>query len=151
MKWVWMWTLFLYIYSWYNYENIEETIGKSEEYSEVYQSSGRRNLISIHSSQDADFNIMKLAFNVATSKPVSVVGDDTDLIVLLLHHYSQDDLKDVYMQLANMHINTIVLQKRQLDKPWYTISYSSMNRLCVIWQLDHTALEKALPSNCTYQ
>lgn len=41
-----------------------------------------------HSSRDADFDIVKTACNIASSKPVIVVGDNTDLLVLLRHHYS---------------------------------------------------------------
>ncbi len=69
----------------------------------------------MHSSGDADFKIMKLDFNIVTWKPVGVVGDDTYLPVLLLHHYSQDEHKYVYMQLTTKLINTPVLQKGQLE------------------------------------
>lgn len=39
-----------------------------------------------HSSSDADYDIVAIACKIAMKRPVTVVGDDTDLLILLLHH-----------------------------------------------------------------
>jgi len=46
----------------------------------------------LQSDGDADVDIVKEALSLASTKqaPVAVVGDDTDLLVLLIHHWTQD-------------------------------------------------------------
>ena len=43
-----------------------------------------------HLQGDADYDIVKLACEIAKDIIVILVGDDTDLLVLLLHHFSSD-------------------------------------------------------------
>ena len=41
-----------------------------------------------HSASDADYNIVSTACTMAKRRSVTIVGDDTDLLVLMLHHLS---------------------------------------------------------------
>ncbi len=41
-----------------------------------------------HSQEDADYDIAMSACNIALTKPVVVVGDDTDLLILCQHHFN---------------------------------------------------------------
>ena len=41
-----------------------------------------------HSQADADYDIPKPACNIALTKPVAVVGDDADLLILIQHHFN---------------------------------------------------------------
>lgn len=51
----------------------------------------------IQSDGDADVDIVKEALNLAAKQdcPVAVVGEDTDLLVLLAHHW-KDDMSDIW-------------------------------------------------------
>lgn len=44
-----------------------------------------------HSPGDADYDIAMSACTIALTKPAVVVGDDTDLLILLQHHFSPAD------------------------------------------------------------
>ena len=44
--------------------------------------------LNYHSAGDADYGIMSTACTMAKRRSVAVVGDDTDLLVLLLHYLS---------------------------------------------------------------
>ncbi len=43
----------------------------------------------MHSEADADYNIALAACRTAQSSPVTVIADDTDILVLLIHHWNQ--------------------------------------------------------------
>ena len=69
------------------------------------------NIQAIHSSGDADLDIVKTALHLSLAKQVILVGEDTDLLVLLLYHYSRDLHTEVYMQTATKVININILQE----------------------------------------
>lgn len=59
---------------------------------------------------DADYDIVSSACNIAQQNAVIVVGDDTDLFVLLQHHYSPASHQPMYLQTSNKLIDISVLQ-----------------------------------------
>ncbi len=74
----------------------------------------------LHSSSDADYDIVQSACTMSASKSVVVVGEDTDLLILLLYHYTREDHKDMYMQTATKLINLHVMQ----DTIGHDLAYS---------------------------
>ena len=46
-------------------------------------------LQAIQSSGDADVLIVQTAIRSAVTRPTVVIGEDTDLLILLLHHVNQ--------------------------------------------------------------
>jgi hypothetical protein len=51
----------------------------------------------IQSKGDADTLIVKAALDLATSnKPTTVIADDTDILILLLHHY-RTAMSDIFL------------------------------------------------------
>ena len=50
----------------------------------------------VYSEGDADFDIVNKAKSVSTDMAAVVVGEDTDLLILLLHHAKQDQ-KSIYL------------------------------------------------------
>ena len=50
-----------------------------------------------HASGDADLPIVAAALEIASKTSVTVVGEDTDLLVLLLYHYVITSHKEVYL------------------------------------------------------
>ena len=49
-----------------------------------------------HTSGDADLPIVNAALEIATETSVTVVGENTDLLVLLLYHYVITFHKEVF-------------------------------------------------------
>ena len=47
-------------------------------------------LQAIQSSGDADVLILQTAIRSAVTRPSVVIGEDTDVLILLLHHVNQD-------------------------------------------------------------
>lgn len=62
-----------------------------------------------HSADDADYDIVSTACTIAKRTSVAVVGDDTDLLVLLLHHLSPRH-HVVFLQTTSKVINIRILQ-----------------------------------------
>ena len=62
-----------------------------------------------HSASDADYNIVSTACTMAKRRSVTIVGDDTDLLVLMLHHLSPSH-HDIFLQTANKIINIRTLK-----------------------------------------
>ena len=62
-----------------------------------------------HSATDADYNIVSTACPMAKRRSVTIVGDDTDLLVLMLHHLSPSH-HDIFLQTASKIINIRTLQ-----------------------------------------
>ena len=62
-----------------------------------------------HSAGDADFDIVSTACSMAKRRSVVVVGDDTDLLVLLLHHLSPEH-HVIFPQTASKILNIQILQ-----------------------------------------
>ena len=62
-----------------------------------------------HCAGDADYDIVLTACTMAERRPVILVGDDTDLLVLLLHHLKPTD-HDIYLQTTNKILNIHTLQ-----------------------------------------
>ena len=62
-----------------------------------------------HSADDADYDIVSTACTIAKRTSVTVVGDDTDLLVLLLHHLSPRH-HVVFLQTTSKVINIRILQ-----------------------------------------
>ena len=60
-----------------------------------------------NSNADADFNIVMFACTVAITRPVVVVGDDTDLLIVLVHHFSPTLHKAMYLQ-TSTKLNDII-------------------------------------------
>ena len=51
----------------------------------------------IHAKSDTDTLIVKSAVDSAQACPTVVIGDDTDLLVLLIYHVNQNS-RDVFFQ-----------------------------------------------------
>ena len=51
----------------------------------------------IHAEADADVDIVKAAVTMSSYKSTTLVGEDTDLLILLLY-YANDDCKDLYFR-----------------------------------------------------
>ena len=51
----------------------------------------------IHADSDADTLIISTALDIAETSPVTVAGEDTDLLILLLYHYRCDIHKSVFL------------------------------------------------------
>ena len=49
----------------------------------------------IHAEADADVHIVKAAFAMSSRKSTTLIGEDTDLLILLLYH-AASDCKDLY-------------------------------------------------------
>ena len=49
----------------------------------------------LQSINDADTKIVQTALDIVLNENVNVVADDTDVLVLLLHHF-QNEMKDVF-------------------------------------------------------
>ena len=64
-----------------------------------------------HASGDADFDIAMFACEAARMKHVVVLGDDTDVLVLLLHHYKPGLYETIHFQTNTNLINIPILQK----------------------------------------
>ena len=64
-----------------------------------------------HAAADADYDIAISACNMALAKTVVVVGDDTDLLVLLQHHYQPADHRPIFMQTSTKLFNIAVLKR----------------------------------------
>jgi len=64
-----------------------------------------------HSSGDADYNIAMTACTAAVEQPVAVVGDDTDLLILLQHHFSASNHATIYLQTSTKVIDISILKK----------------------------------------
>ena len=62
-----------------------------------------------HSASDADYNIVSTACTMAIRISVTIVGDDTDLLVLILHRLSPSH-HDIFFQTASTIINIRTLQ-----------------------------------------
>ena len=62
-----------------------------------------------HSQGDADYDIVSTACIMAKRRAVTVVGSDTDLLVLLLHHLSPTH-HVIYLQTASKILNIRTLQ-----------------------------------------
>jgi 5'-3' exonuclease len=73
-----------------------------------------------HSSGDADYDIAMTACRIALTMPVVVVGDDTDLFILLQHHFSIENHHAIYLNTATKLIDISIL-KKELDPD---LSYS---------------------------
>ncbi len=63
-----------------------------------------------HSQGDADYDIAMSACNIALTKPVVVVGDDTDLLILLQHHFSPTVHETIFLQTSTKLIDISVLK-----------------------------------------
>lgn len=63
-----------------------------------------------YSTDDADYDIVMTACQSALSTLVVVVGEDTDLLILLLHHLDPDVHDTVYMKTNTKMINVSTLQ-----------------------------------------
>jgi hypothetical protein len=63
-----------------------------------------------HSSGDADYDIAMSACAIATSQPVVVVGNDTDLI-LLQYHFNSANHQAIYLQTSTKIIDISILQR----------------------------------------
>lgn len=62
-----------------------------------------------HSTGDADYDIVSKACAIATTRPVIVVGDDTDLLILLLHHLNEIHYT-VFLQTTSKMLNVRILK-----------------------------------------
>ena len=66
-----------------------------------------------HAREDADVDIVQSACAISTTCPVIVVGDDTDLLVLLMHHFVSKH-KDIFIQ-ASSKLMSVSALKQNLD------------------------------------
>ena len=64
-----------------------------------------------HSSADADYDIAMAACTSAATVPVVVVVDDTDLLILLQHHFSLKKHKPIFLQTSTKLIDVSILKK----------------------------------------
>lgn len=64
-----------------------------------------------HSPGDADYDIAIHACTLALTTQVVVIADDTDVLILLQHHFSPSEHKTIYMQTSTKLIDIAMLQK----------------------------------------
>jgi hypothetical protein len=64
-----------------------------------------------HSSGDADYDIAMSACAIATSQPVVVVGNDTNLLILLQYHFNSANHQAIYLQTSTKIIDISILQR----------------------------------------
>lgn len=64
--------------------------------------------------KNADYDIAMVACRIALTQPVVVVGDDTDLLILLQHHFSPINHEAIYLQTKTKLIDISIL-KKELD------------------------------------
>ena len=64
-----------------------------------------------HSPGDADYDIAVCACTVALTTPVVVVADDTDILMLLQHHFQPTVHENIYLQTSTKMIDIGILQK----------------------------------------
>ena len=63
-----------------------------------------------HSAGDADYDIVSAACSMAKRRSVAVVGDDTDLLILLLHHLTPRH-HNTFMYMSSKILNIHTLQE----------------------------------------
>ena len=67
---------------------------------------------------DADTLIVKTALQIATAKEsVTVIADDTDILVMLVHHF-KTDMADIYMQSEITRHSTVRKQVTPIRAVW---------------------------------
>ena len=52
----------------------------------------------IQAEEDADFDILKAAVSMASFKTTTLIGEDLDLLVMLLHYTSNNNAKKIYFR-----------------------------------------------------
>ena len=52
----------------------------------------------IQAEEDADFEIVKAAVAMSAHISTTLIGEDTDLLVLLLYHAATNDCRDLYFR-----------------------------------------------------
>ena len=62
-----------------------------------------------HASGDADYDIAMAACASAHTKPVIVVASDTDILVLLLHHYKHTRHEPVFLQTRTKLVDVSIM------------------------------------------
>jgi hypothetical protein len=72
---------------------------------------GKKGIQVTHSLGDADYDIAMTACTIALTMPVVVVGDDTDLLILLQHHFSLSNHEAIYLQTTTKLIDVSILKK----------------------------------------
>ena len=55
-----------------------------------------RNITAIQSHGDADTLVVSTAVTAASFSNVVVIGEDTDILILLLHHYQHDNTHNMF-------------------------------------------------------
>ena len=71
----------------------------------------------LQADDDADFLIAKTALTCAESRTTVVIGEDTDILVLLCHHFCKDHVKDIIFRSAKQ----------------------TSGKACRIWSINRTA------------
>jgi hypothetical protein len=66
------------------------------------------------SSGDADYDIAMTACKIALTLLVVVVADDTDILILLQHHFSISNHETIYLQ-TSIKLIDISIMKKKLD------------------------------------
>ena len=64
-----------------------------------------------HSEGDAEYDIVMSGCTVAMSHPVVVVGDDTDLLILLQHHFIPEEHQAIYLQITTKLVDITALKR----------------------------------------
>ena len=89
-----------------------------------------------HAKDDADVLIVLTAVASARHKETVLIGDDTDLLVLLLHHADMDAhevfLKSEPKKSAQQNKIWCIRQSKQLWGRMYVITYSSSTQSLVV-------------------
>ena len=55
-----------------------------------------KNITAIQSSGDADTLVVSTAIAACSSTNVVVIGEDTDILILLIHHYVNSNANDIF-------------------------------------------------------
>ena len=66
-----------------------------------------------HSTDDADYSIALSACRITLTRSVVIVGNDTDRLVLLKHHFNPGN-SAVFLQTSTKIINIGILRDNQL-------------------------------------
>ena len=64
-----------------------------------------------YSSGVADYDVVRSACTIAQDKPVIVVGDETDILILLLRNFRPDQHHNMYLQTSSKLIDICHLQE----------------------------------------
>jgi len=58
----------------------------------------RKGYTVMNATGDADYDIVQAAVQASQLQSTTLIGEDTDLLILLLHHFGEGDNRDLYFR-----------------------------------------------------